>query len=68
MQHGLPEPRGSLTSVLASHEAEPHVFYAGNNKGIFRSTDTGLTWQELSIPWPTGTQVGRVDALIAVLE
>ena len=65
---GLPQPRGLLTSVLASNEAEPHVFYAGNNKGIFRSADAGLTWQELSIPWPTGTQVGRVDALIIVLE
>ena len=65
---GLPEPRGLLASVLASHKAEPHVFYAGNNKGIFRSINTGLTWQELSIPWPTGTRVGRADALIAVLE
>ena len=65
---GLPQPRGLLTSVLASNEAEPHVFYAGNNIGIFRSTDAGLSWQELSIPWPTGTRVGRVDALIVVLE
>jgi photosystem II stability/assembly factor-like uncharacterized protein len=68
IQDGLPAPRGLLASVLVAHEAEPHVFYAGNNKGIYRSADTGLTWRELSIPWPTGTRVGRAGALIAVLE
>ncbi len=68
IQHGLPEPRGLLASVLAAHEGEPHVFYAANNKGIYRSADAGLTWVELSIPWPTGTRVGRADALVVVME
>lgn len=68
IHEGLPEPRGLLASVLVAHEAEPHVFYTGNNKGIYRSADTGLTWRELSIPWPTGTRAGRANALVAVLE
>jgi len=37
VQDGFPEPRGLLTAVLATHEAEPGVFYAANNKGAFRS-------------------------------
>ena len=68
IQDGLPAPRGLLASVLVAHEAEPHVFYAGNNKGIYRSADAGLTWEELSIPWSAGTRLGRADALIAVQE
>ncbi|HLH62913.1 MAG TPA: glycosyl hydrolase [Ktedonobacteraceae bacterium] len=68
VEQGLPDSRGMLASALAAHEAEPHTFYAGNNRGIYRSADSGQTWEELSIPWPTGTRVGRVHALVAVME
>jgi hypothetical protein len=63
---GLPTQRGMLASVLAANEAEPRVFYAANNKGIFRSKDAGVTWEELPVPWPSGTQLGHVDALVVV--
>ncbi len=65
---GLPAPRGLLASVLAADEAEPGVFYAGNNQGVFRSKDAGFTWEELSILWPSGMQLGRANALVAVQE
>lgn len=68
VRNGLPAPQGLLASVLAANEAEPGVFYAGNNHGVFRSADDGTTWKQLPIPWPTGTHVGRVSALVVVPE
>ncbi len=68
VRDGFPEPRGLLTSVLATHDAEPGVFYAANNKGVFRSTDRGSSWEVLPIPWPQGLRIGRAHALIAVEE
>ena len=68
VRDGLPTARGLLTSVLAANEAEPGVFYAGNNKGLFRSTDAGSTWEELPIPWPAGTRIGRANALVVVQD
>ena len=68
VRDGLPPARGLLASVLAANEAEPGVFYAANNKGLFRSADAGSTWEELSIPWPVGTRLGRAHALVVVQE
>ena len=64
ISNGLPPTRGLLVSVLAANEAEPGVFYAANNQGVFRSTDTGLSWELLPIPWPAGTTLGRAQALV----
>src|SRR3984893_8241403 len=33
VSNGLPAPRGLLASTLAANEAEPGVFYSGNNQG-----------------------------------
>lgn len=66
VQSGLPPARGLLASVLTSNEAEPGVFYAANNQGVFRSTDTGIHWEALPIPWPGNTHPGRAHALVAV--
>jgi photosystem II stability/assembly factor-like uncharacterized protein len=68
VRDGLPAARGLLASVLAANEAEPGVFYAGNNKGLFRSADAGSTWEELPIPWPAGTRIGRANALVVVQD
>lgn len=68
VRDGLPAAQGMLASVLTTNEAEPGVFYAGNNKGVFRSMDAGSTWEELPIAWPSGTHVGRANALVAVQE
>ena len=66
VSEGLPAQPGTLASILASNEAEPGVFYAANNQGIFRSPNAGVTWEELPIPWPSGMQIGHVDSLIVV--
>jgi len=63
VSEGLPGSRGMLASVLASNKAEPNVFYAANNKGVFRSGDGGSTWMEPPIRW---THLGRANALLAV--
>src|SRR5438132_9169895 len=68
VRDGLPTARGLLASVLAANEAEPGVFNAGNNKGLFRSADAGSTWEELPIPWPAGTRIGRANALVVVQD
>jgi hypothetical protein len=49
---GLPETRGALSAVLAANPAEPGVFYAGSNHGLYRSADAGETWERLEVPWP----------------
>jgi hypothetical protein len=68
VQVGFPEPNGQLISVLATHEAEPGVFYAANNLGVFRSADAGSSWEALPIRWPQGLGIGRANALIVVPE
>lgn len=64
VQAGLPPARGLLASILTTNEAEPGVFYAANNQGVFRSSDTGLNWKKLPIPWPASTPPGRAHALV----
>jgi hypothetical protein len=49
---GLPEANDSIVYDVVSNPHEPDVFYAANNKGVFRSADNGLTWIALDIPWP----------------
>lgn len=51
VSQGLPPDDGTVIPVLASHQSEPGVFYALTNRGIFRSGDSGLTWEQISIPW-----------------
>jgi photosystem II stability/assembly factor-like uncharacterized protein len=61
VREGLPETRGSLRALLATHPAEPGVFYAGSNRGLFRSADAGISWLRLQLSEPL-----RVDYAIAV--
>jgi hypothetical protein len=61
---GLPPSRGSLGWVLAADEVEAGVFYAANNHGVFCSTDNGLSWETLPVPWPEGMRFGRANAIV----
>ncbi|HMA34223.1 MAG TPA: sialidase family protein [Chloroflexia bacterium] len=60
---GLPEAKGLLAPVLAAHAAEPGVFYAASNAGLFRSPDAGQHWEPLPIPWPDPYRFLRIQAL-----
>jgi len=44
---GLPEPRGTLISFLAANPKVAGEFYAVNNRGIFCSADSGISWKML---------------------
>ncbi|HEY6540709.1 MAG TPA: glycosyl hydrolase [Ktedonobacteraceae bacterium] len=68
VRDGFPEPRGLLTSVLATHAAEPGVFYAANNRGVFRSADAGSSWEAMPIRWSQDLRFGRAHALVVVQE
>lgn len=51
VRQGLPDPKGTVIPKLASHPAEPGVFYALCNQGLYRSADTGLSWEKLAVTW-----------------
>ena len=54
VSNGLPEPRGTIISILAANSKVSGEFYAVNNRGIFCSTDSGISWKILNegIDWP----------------
>jgi hypothetical protein len=68
VQEGLPAERGMLGSVLAANPAEPGVFYAANNLGLYRSADAGSSWERLGIPWPQGRDAPRPASMTVVEE
>ena len=49
---GLPETEGRVVSILVANDAEPGVFYALTNLGLYRSPDAGLSWESLPLAWP----------------
>ena len=53
---GLPEPNGTIISVLAANPKISGEFYAVNNPGVFYSIDSGISWKMLDeyddIAWP----------------
>lgn len=65
---GLPPERGTLISVIAAQEAEPGVFYAANNHGIFRSEDEGESWRRLNLPWPDDFHTQHVQGMVLMPE
>ena len=48
---GLPESKGTIITILASNQNNAGEFYALNNRGIFISDDSGISWVMLEIPW-----------------
>jgi hypothetical protein len=52
VREGLPEPGGTVRPLLAANPAEPGVFYAVSNRGLFRSADAGASWEPVLAPLP----------------
>ena len=52
VSNGLPKSIGTLISVLAANPKIAGTFYAANNRGIFCSIDSGISWKMLDdIQW-----------------
>jgi hypothetical protein len=49
---GLPEAKGTIISILVASSKNAGEFYALNNRGIFCSSDSGISWKALDISWP----------------
>jgi hypothetical protein len=67
IQDGLPASRGMLASALSANAAEPGVFYLASNHGLYRSADTGQSWERLEVSWPEQGLRQRAESLL-VLE
>jgi photosystem II stability/assembly factor-like uncharacterized protein len=52
VSNGLPEPSGTTITLLAANPKAKGEFYAANNRGLFISTDSGISWRKLDIQWP----------------
>jgi hypothetical protein len=48
---GLPESGGTMIPILAASSKNAGEFYLVSNRGIFCSTDSGISWKALDIPW-----------------
>ena len=51
VSNGLPQSEGTIIAILAANPRNKGEFYAINNRGLFCSTDTGLSWRELDVSW-----------------
>ncbi|HLR14758.1 MAG TPA: hypothetical protein VK144_02980 [Bacillota bacterium] len=63
---GLPEEQGSTVFSLATDPSEPETFFAVNNRGIYRSTDQGVSWENLGVEWKQSYENLRIRKLITV--
>jgi photosystem II stability/assembly factor-like uncharacterized protein len=54
VSEGLPAPKGTRVYILASNPAEAGVFYAATGSALYRSADTGLSWEQIDAGWPGG--------------
>jgi hypothetical protein len=52
ISNGLPEPSGTTITLLTANRKAKGEFYAANNRGLFISTDSGVSWRKLDIQWP----------------
>jgi hypothetical protein len=57
ISNGLPKPTGTLISILTANPKIAGAVYAINNRGIFCSTDSGVSWKRINddnagIEWP----------------
>jgi hypothetical protein len=51
--NGLPEPSGTIISILSANPKLAGEFYVINNRGMYWSTDSGNSWKMLDgLQWP----------------
>jgi hypothetical protein len=52
ISNGLPSANGTIISILASNPGSSGEFYAINNRGIFCSYESGVSWESVDLSWP----------------
>jgi hypothetical protein len=52
VSEGLPKPEGAMIRLLATHIAEPGIFYAASDQGVYHSVDQGIHWERLALDLP----------------
>jgi photosystem II stability/assembly factor-like uncharacterized protein len=52
VSNGIPEPSGTTITLLVANPKVSGEFYAVNNRGLFVSTDSGVSWRKLDTSWP----------------
>jgi len=60
---GFPDGKGTTVSALAA--TAPGIFWAANNRGVYRSADGGESWESVAIPWPERYTRANVMAFVA---
>jgi hypothetical protein len=50
IRDGLPDPQGRHSAVVAPHPNQPGIFFAAWERDVFRSVDSGVSWETLSAP------------------
>jgi len=63
LEQGLPDAQGTRAYVLATHRAEPGIFYAATRRDVYRSADGGVSWAQLPIIWPDDATFTTVTAM-----
>lgn len=66
ISEGLPTANGTIISILASNPSNSEEFYAINNRGIFRSSNSGISWRALDVDWPKEYLLQHPRALVVV--
>jgi len=64
ISEGLPEPHHTVIPVLLSHPHQAGHFYMLTNKGLYASSDTGLSWQQVDISWSSAYLQQHQQALL----
>lgn len=65
---GLPPAQGTVIPILASNSNELGIFYALTNKGLYRSPDAGVTWEQVMLPWNPSYEHQHQQALVVSEE
>lgn len=63
----LPAGEGFLRAVLAAG-ADAGEFYALANRGLYRTTDAGDSWDRQEIPWAEGYESQTPSGLVALAD
>jgi len=63
---GLPDPDGASVFSLLADSKQQGVFYAVNNIGVYKSKDSGETWQRIPLQWPDQLLKERIWGLTSL--